>query len=93
LPSGPMTKAMDPTMKIWPGSGRAMELGKWTIWLAMDSARTTLPGAPLSTKYSQQSTERYAHVVDESVEMRVREPDGDRTQEITIRQVRAVSLT
>jgi hypothetical protein len=40
LPSGPMTQVMDPTVKIWPGSGKAMELGKRTIWLAMDSART-----------------------------------------------------
>jgi hypothetical protein len=35
-----MTQVMDPTVKIWPGSGKAMELGKRTIWLAMDSART-----------------------------------------------------
>jgi hypothetical protein len=31
---------MDPTMKDWRGSRRAMELKKWTIWFAMDLART-----------------------------------------------------
>ena len=39
----------------------AMELGKVTIWFAMDSARTPLPGAPLSTKSGRQSTEGYTH--------------------------------
>jgi hypothetical protein len=38
MPLAPMI--MDPTMKDWPGSRRAMELGKWTIWFAMDSACT-----------------------------------------------------
>ena len=40
LPSGPMTQVMDPIMKIWPASRGAMELGKVTIWFAMDSACT-----------------------------------------------------
>jgi hypothetical protein len=43
----------NPTMKDCPGSRRAMELGKWTIWFDMDSARTT----PLSMKYGWQSPE------------------------------------
>jgi len=28
LSSGPMTQVMDPIVKIWPGSRKAMELGK-----------------------------------------------------------------
>ena len=40
LPSGPMTQVMDPTVKIWHGLGKAMELEKVTIWYAMNSART-----------------------------------------------------
>ena len=30
-PSGPMTQAMDLTVKIWPGLGKAIELVKVTI--------------------------------------------------------------
>jgi hypothetical protein len=48
------------TVKVWPAS-RIMEAGKVTIWLAMESARTPLPGAPLSTRYSRQSTEGGTH--------------------------------
>ena len=41
LSYGPVIQVMDLTVKIWLGSGRAMELGKVTIWFAMNSARTT----------------------------------------------------
>ena len=40
LPSGPMIQVMDPTVKIWPGEEKAMELGKVTIWLAIESTST-----------------------------------------------------
>jgi hypothetical protein len=65
-----MTQVVDPTMKVRPSSGRIMELGKRTIWLAMESAHTPLSGTPLLTKYGRQSTEGYAHGIDESVEVR-----------------------
>ena len=41
LPSGPMVQVMDLTVKICPGLGKAMELKKVTIWLAMESAHTS----------------------------------------------------
>ena len=57
-----MTQVMDPTVKIWPGSGKAMELEKVTIYFTMNLAHThTLPSMPLLTKYVWQSTEGYAH--------------------------------
>ena len=40
LLSVPMIQVMDPTVKIYLGIGKAMELGKVTIWLAMESAHT-----------------------------------------------------
>ena len=40
LPSVLITQVMDPIVNDWPGSGKIMELGKLTIWLAMESART-----------------------------------------------------
>ena len=40
LLSVPMIQVMDPTVKIYLGIGKAMELGKVTIWLAMESACT-----------------------------------------------------
>ena len=36
LALGPMTQVMEPTVKIWLGLGKAMELRKVTTWFAMN---------------------------------------------------------
>ena len=55
-----------------------MMLILWSIWLAMDQRAHPLPGAPLSTKYGQQSTEGGARGGRLSVDgERNQEPDGD----------------
>ena len=40
LPSVLTIQVIDPIVNDWPGSGKIMDLGNLTIWLAMESART-----------------------------------------------------
>jgi hypothetical protein len=72
-----MTQVMDLTVKIWPGLGKAMELEKWTIWLAKDSARTPPTYCATIDEICSAVYRGVPTVVDESVEVRVRELDGD----------------
>ena len=72
LPSGLMIQVMELTVKIWPGLGKAMELEKRTIWLAMKISTHT----PYLTRHYRRNLvgslpRGIPTVVDESVEVRV----------------------
>jgi hypothetical protein len=54
-----------------------MELGKWTIWLAKDSARTPPTYCTTVDEIHLAVYRGVPTVVDESVEVHVRELDGD----------------
>ena len=73
-----MTQVMDPTVKIWPGSGKDMELGK-ADHLARHGFSTH---TPYLVRHCRRNTSGslprgMPTVVDESVEVHVRKPDGD----------------
>ena len=51
-PSTLMTYEMDPTVKIWPGSGRDEEPTEKAILFDKEIARTPLPGAPTVDRIS-----------------------------------------
>jgi len=83
LSSGPMTQVIDPTVKIWPGLRGGH--GAWegvTIWFAMNLARTPLPSASLSINLVGSLPRGMPTVVNESVEVHVRRPDGDTERKI-----------
>ena len=87
-----MTQEIDPTVKIWSGSGEDKELEKYTILFVMEIARTPLPGAP--------TVDRILSAVLRGVSNEGRligrdacnwEQEGNR--DTRLRQVQAISMT
>jgi hypothetical protein len=84
----PVVQVIWPTVNERPSS-TAAESGMMTILLAWEAVCTPLPGAPLSTKPGQQSTEGYAQGSDLSVDRCASyELDGDARHNKVFIQVR-----